>query len=123
MCVRPKPDRGSPERESRGSRRYGRDFFIDYCSTWAGGDLDWKSKRGEGMSGTNSSATAWILWPFAAVWRLLATILVITGRVLGIILALGLMAVGVALTITVAGAPVGIPVAILGFLLMIRSVF
>ncbi len=65
----------------------------------------------------------WFLWPFAAAWKLLATILLITGRVLGIILALGLMAVGIVLTMTVAGAPVGIPVAILGFLLMIRSVF
>jgi len=75
------------------------------------------------MSRTDNSTTAWLLWPFAAVWKLLATILVITGRVLGIILALGLMAVGVALTMTVAGAPVGIPAAILGLLLMIRSVF
>jgi len=65
----------------------------------------------------------WFLWPFVAVWKLLATILLITGRVLGIILALGLMAFGIALTMTLAGAPVGIPVAILGFLLMIRSVF
>jgi len=80
-------------------------------------------QRGESMSRTDNSATAWLLWPFAAVWKLLATILVITGRVLGIILALGLMAVGVALAMTVVGAPVGIPVAVLGFLLMIRSVF
>lgn len=70
-----------------------------------------------------AKTTPWFLWPFAAAWKLLATILVITGRVLGIILALGLMAVGIALTMTVAGAPVGIPVAILGFLLMIRSIF
>jgi len=45
------------------------------------------------------------------------------GAGFGIILALGLMAVGIVLTMTVAGAPVGIPVAVLGFLLMIRSVF
>jgi hypothetical protein len=70
-----------------------------------------------------AKTTPWFLWPFVAAWKLLATILVITGRVLGIILALGLMAVGIALTMTVAGAPVGIPVAILGFLLMIRSIF
>ena len=75
------------------------------------------------MSRTNNIATAWFLWPFAAVWKLLATILVITGRILGIILAMALMAVGITLTMTVAGAPAGIPVAILGFLLMIRSVF
>jgi hypothetical protein len=63
------------------------------------------------------------LWPFAVVWRLLELILIVTGRILGILLALGLMIVGVAFTMTVAGAPLGIPIAILGFLLMIRSIF
>jgi len=67
--------------------------------------------------------TPWFLWPFVAVWDLLAVVLKITGRLLGIILALGLMIVGVALTMTIAGAPIGIPLAILGFLLMIRSIF
>lgn len=65
----------------------------------------------------------WFLWPFVAVWNLLALILNITGRVLAGILGVGLMIVGIALTITVAGAPVGIPFAILGFLLIIRSIF
>ncbi len=65
----------------------------------------------------------WFLWPFAAVWELLALILNITGRLLGILLAVGLMAIGVALTMMVVGAPIGIPLAILGFLLMIRSIF
>ncbi len=54
---------------------------------------------------------------------LLALVLNITGRVLATILGVGLMVVGIALTMTVAGAPVGIPFAILGFLLMIRSIF
>ena len=65
----------------------------------------------------------WFLWPFVAVWDLLALVLNITGRVLAAILGVGLMVVGIALTMTVAGAPVGIPLAILGFLLMIRSIF
>ncbi len=65
----------------------------------------------------------WFLWPFVAVWNLLALILNITGRVLAGILGVGLMIVGVALTMTVAGAPVGIPFAIVGLLLMIRSIF
>jgi len=65
----------------------------------------------------------WFLRPFLAVWDLLALVLNITGRVLAAILGVGLMVVGIALTITVAGAPVGIPFAILGFLLMIRSIF
>jgi len=65
----------------------------------------------------------WFLWPFVAVWNLLALVLNITGRVLAGILGVGLMVVGIALTMTVAGAPVGIPFAILGLLLIIRSIF
>ena len=65
----------------------------------------------------------WFLWPFAAVWNLLALVLNITGRVLAGILGVGLMVVGIAFTMTVAGAPVGIPFAILGLLLIIRSIF
>ena len=68
-------------------------------------------------------ASPWFLWPFVAVWNLLALVLNITGRVLGVILGVGLMIVGIALTMTVAGAPVGIPFAILGLLLIIRSIF
>lgn len=65
----------------------------------------------------------WFLWPFAAIWDVLALVLNITGRLLGILLAVGLMVIGVTFTMTVIGAPVGIPLAILGFLLMIRSIF
>ena len=69
------------------------------------------------------NTSSWILWPFVAVWNLLALLLNITGRVLAGILGVGLMILGIALTMTVAGAPVGIPFAILGFLLIIRSIF
>ena len=69
------------------------------------------------------NTSSWIFWPFAAIWNLLALVLNITGRVLAAILGVGLMIVGIALTMTVAGAPVGIPFAILGFLLIIRSIF
>ncbi len=65
----------------------------------------------------------WFLWPFVTVWNLLALILNITGRVLAGILGVGLMILGSALTMTVAGAPVGIPFAIVGLLLIIRSIF
>ena len=68
-------------------------------------------------------AESWFLWPFVTIWNLLALVLNITGRVLAGILGVGLMIVGIALTMTVAGAPVGIPFAILGLLLIIRSIF
>jgi hypothetical protein len=70
-----------------------------------------------------NKTSPWILWPFVAVWNLLALLLNITGRVLAGILGVGLMILGIALTMTVAGAPVGIPFAILGLLLIIRSIF
>ena len=65
----------------------------------------------------------WFLWPFAVVWDLLAFVLQLTGRLLGIVLALVLMAAGVAATMTVIGAIVGIPLFSLGVLLLIRSMF
>ena len=65
----------------------------------------------------------WFLWPFVALWDLLALLLNVTGRVLAAILGVGLMILGIALAMTVAGAPLGIPFAILGLLLLIRSIF
>lgn len=67
--------------------------------------------------------TCWYLWPFATVWDVLALMLEMTGRIAGIALAIVVMAAGIILTMTVAGAPVGIPVAAFGLLVMIRCVF
>ena len=65
----------------------------------------------------------WILWPFVALWDLLTFILRTTGRVITVLLGLLLMIAGAALSMTVIGAPVGIPLAIFGFLLLIRGFF
>lgn len=65
----------------------------------------------------------WILWPFYAIWRLLTFILELTGRLVCAVLGLAMMMGGVALTLTVAGAPVGIPLAALGLLLLARALF
>ena len=64
-----------------------------------------------------------LLWPFYAVWRLLTFILGLTGRLICAVLGLAIMAAGVALTMTIAGAIVGIPLIVFGFLLLIRSLF
>ena len=64
-----------------------------------------------------------LLWPFYAVWRLLTIILAITGRIICAILGLALMAAGVAITISIVAAPIGIPVIVFGFLLLIRALF
>lgn len=75
------------------------------------------------MAERHVRTTPWFLWPFVAVWELLATILIITGRVVGALLAVAMMILAIALIMTVVGMPIGIPLAILGLLLMIRSVF
>ena len=67
--------------------------------------------------------TPWYLWPFVAIWNLVAWILGLTGRLVAAILGLVFMIVGAILTVTILGAVVGIPMIIFGFLLMMRSIF
>ncbi len=67
--------------------------------------------------------TSWILWPFVALWKLVAGIIEVTGRLVAALLGLVLMIVGVILTATIIGAVVGIPLIIFGFLLVIRGFF
>lgn len=64
-----------------------------------------------------------LLWPFYAVWRLLTLVLELVGRLVCALLGLGLIAAGVAISLSVVGAIVGIPLASLGFLLLARAVF
>ena len=64
-----------------------------------------------------------LLWPFYAVWRVLTLILKLVGRFLCAIIGLALIAVGVTITFTVVGAPVGIALAVFGFLLLVRAIF
>jgi len=65
----------------------------------------------------------WILLPFVALWRLLTLILELTGRLVAVALGLVLMIAGGLLTATVVGAPLGIPVAVFGLLLLLRGLF
>ncbi|HEY3343287.1 MAG TPA: hypothetical protein VGJ97_00065 [Anaerolineaceae bacterium] len=67
--------------------------------------------------------TPWILWPFVALWRLLAGIILLTGRLVALVLGVVFMLVGIILTITVVGAILGIPLLIFGFLLILRGFF
>jgi len=64
-----------------------------------------------------------LLWPFYAIWRLLTFILNLVGRLLCALLGLALMAAGVAVALSVIGAPLGVPLAALGFLLLVRALF
>lgn len=64
-----------------------------------------------------------LLWPFYALWRLVAFILEVTGRIIGVVLGLVILIVGVLVSLTVIGAVVGVPLIILGMLLMLRGLF
>ena len=75
------------------------------------------------MSDKEEKRVPWLLWPFYALWRLVTLILKITGRVLCAILGLALMAAGLAVTLSIVGAPIGIPLAAFGFLLLVRALF
>ena len=65
----------------------------------------------------------WLLWPFYALWRLLTFILCVTGRLICIVIGIALMICGVTITLTQVGAPLGVPLAALGFLLVVRALF
>jgi hypothetical protein len=65
----------------------------------------------------------WLLWPFYALWRLVTFTLGLIGRLLSALLGIGLMAAGVGITLSVVGAPLGVPLTVLGFLLLVRALF
>ena len=64
-----------------------------------------------------------LLWPFYAIWKLLTGILGLTGRLVAIVLGLVLIILGVVLSLTVIGALIGVPIALFGFMLIVRGLF
>lgn len=68
-------------------------------------------------------STPLLLWPLVALWALVTFVLRTAGRLLCAVLGLALMAAGVALTMTIVGAILGVPLAAFGLLLLARSVF
>ena len=75
------------------------------------------------MSESDDKNIPILLWPFYAVWWLLTFVFEFVGRLLCALLGIAMMAAGVAITLSVVGAPLGIPLAALGFLLLIRALF
>ena len=72
---------------------------------------------------TQKKQIPWYLWPFAALWKLLAVIVELTGRFVAMVLGIVLVIVGVIASLTIVGAIVGIPLGIIGLLLFFRGMF
>ena len=72
---------------------------------------------------THTKHIPWYLWPFAAIWKLLAVIVELTGRLVAMILGIVLMLIAGIISLTVIGAIVGIPLAIVGLLLFLKGMF
>ncbi len=66
---------------------------------------------------------SWFMWPFRAVWQLVSFILNATGRLICAVLGIALMVVGSAVALTIVGAPLGIPLILMGVLLLARALF
>jgi len=75
------------------------------------------------MNDSRNGRVPILLWPFYAIWRLLTLVVELIGRLLCGILGIGLMIAGVTITLSIIGAPVGIPLASVGFLLLVRAIF
>lgn len=75
------------------------------------------------MTDRSEKRVPFLLWPFKIIWDLLAFILRLTGRLVAALIGLGIAIVGFTLTILVISAPIGIPMMVFGFLLMVRGIF
>jgi hypothetical protein len=64
-----------------------------------------------------------LLWPIWAIFRLVTIIVEMVGRLVGLILGAVFIVVGFILSLTIVGAIIGIPLALFGLMLMVRSLF
>jgi hypothetical protein len=72
---------------------------------------------------TETHHIPWYLAPFWAIWKLVEFIVVFTGRLVAVVLGGVLMLVGFIVSLTVIGALIGIPLFIIGILLVLRGLF
>ncbi len=75
------------------------------------------------MNDSTKNSVPILLWPLYAIWRLLSFVLNLIGRLICALLGIAMMVSGVAIALSVGGAPAGIPLAAVGFLLLIRALF
>jgi hypothetical protein len=64
-----------------------------------------------------------LFWPFILAWRLVTFITNLIGILLALVIGLALMMLGIFLSSTIIGIVVGVPVFILGLLLLVRAIY
>ena len=65
----------------------------------------------------------WIFWPVRLFWLLISTIVGLTGRLVAMVIGTVFIVVGIIVSLTVVGAIVGIPLALVGLLVLLRGIF
>jgi hypothetical protein len=65
----------------------------------------------------------WIWWPLVALFKLLGTIVGLTGRFVAMVIGLVFILVGALVSLTIIGAIVGIPLIFVGGMLVLKSIF
>ena len=75
------------------------------------------------MTNETKSHIPWYLWPFAAIWKLLAVIVEMTGRFVAMVIGVVFIIVGIIVSLTIVGAIVGVPLAVVGLLLLLKGIF
>jgi hypothetical protein len=79
--------------------------------------------EGEKTMSAENKHIPWILWPFWALWRLVTLVVGLTGRLLAVALGLVFMIAGFVLSLTIVGLVVGVPLFLIGLLLVFRGLF
>jgi len=69
----------------------------------------------------SNSLVAVLLWPIVAVLRLIEGIIVLGGRFLVMVLGMVFIFVGLLVSLTIVGAIIGIPLALVGLLMVFRG--
>ena len=75
------------------------------------------------MTTQTKNHVPWYLWPFVAIWKLLSVIVELTGRFVAMVLGIVFIVVVVIVSLTIIGAIIGIPLAIIGLLLLLFGLF
>lgn len=75
------------------------------------------------MSYANARRTSLLLLPLVLIWRPVSMLVQITGILLALLIGFIFMVVGVALSMTVVGAVIGVPLLFLGVMITLRAIY